>query len=56
VLEVAGRAVGADLEGFGRTVDAHVKNLRRKLEEAGPGLSGVVQTVYGVGYRFDDEL
>jgi len=47
---------GADLEGFGRTVDAHVKNLRRKLEEAGPGLSGVVQTVYGVGYRFDDEL
>jgi len=33
-----------------RTVDTHVKNLRRKLEESGPG-TGLVESVYGVGYR-----
>jgi len=45
---------GPDVEGFARTVDAHVKNLRRKLEEAATGAGGYVKTVYGVGYRFDD--
>jgi len=33
-----------------RTVDTHVKNLRRKLEEAQPGV-GLIESVYGVGYR-----
>lgn len=33
-----------------RTVDTHVKNLRRKLEEAMPG-ADVIESVYGVGYR-----
>lgn len=36
-----------------RAIDSHVKNLRRKLEAAGcPGTS--IDSVYGVGYRFDD--
>ncbi|HEX7030216.1 MAG TPA: response regulator [Gammaproteobacteria bacterium] len=36
-----------------RTVDSHVKNLRRKLAAVRPG-SDLVQSVYGVGYRFED--
>lgn len=35
-----------------RTVDAHVKNLRRKLEEARPG-ADLVRSIYGVGYRLE---
>ena len=35
-----------------RTVDAHVKNLRRKLEEVRPG-SDLVRSIYGVGYRLE---
>ena len=47
------RAFGDDFEGFDRTVDTHVSNLRRKLEGriAHPKY---IQTVYGVGYRFGD--
>jgi len=33
-----------------RVVDSHVKNLRRKLDQLGAG--GMLQTVYGAGYRF----
>ncbi|HSU78529.1 MAG TPA: response regulator [Burkholderiales bacterium] len=35
-----------------RTVDAHVKNLRRKLEEARPGQE-LVHSIYGVGYKLE---
>jgi len=35
-----------------RTVDAHVKNLRRKLEEARPGTE-LVRSIYGVGYSLE---
>jgi two-component system, OmpR family, response regulator BaeR len=35
-----------------RTVDSHIKNLRRKLGEAAPGRD-LIQSVYGVGYRLD---
>jgi len=34
-----------------RTVDSHVKNLRRKLEQANPG-EYAIDSIYGVGYRF----
>ena len=40
---------GHDFEGTERAVDAHVKNLRRKIEATAPRL---VHTVFGVGYRF----
>ncbi len=42
-----------DYEYYGdeRTVDAHIKKLRQKLEKVGPQ---VIQTVWGVGYKFDD--
>jgi two-component system response regulator BaeR len=35
-----------------RTVDAHVKNLRRKLEEVRPG-HDPVRSIYGVGYKLE---
>lgn len=35
-----------------RTVDSHVRNLRRKLDAAGAG-ADLVASVYGVGYRFE---
>jgi DNA-binding response OmpR family regulator len=42
-------------EGFDRSVDAHIKNLRRKLE-SDPLEPRYVLTVYGVGYKFTDEV
>ena len=38
-----------------RAVDTHVKNLRRKIEATVPGLD-CIQSVYGVGYRFEPPL
>ena len=35
-----------------RTVDSHVKNLRRKLEQACSGAEPI-RSIYGVGYRFE---
>lgn len=37
--------------GDERTIDAHIKKLRQKIEAVGPH---VIQTVWGVGYKFDD--
>ncbi|MFC2002105.1 response regulator transcription factor [Chloroflexota bacterium] len=47
--ELIERALGYDFEGFDRTIDVHILNLRRKLE---PG-SGTryIKTVYGAGYK-----
>ena len=44
---------GSDVVVGDRTVDVHVKALRRKLEEAGAD-SRVLETVRGVGYRLRD--
>jgi len=48
--ELVERVLGRDFEGSERTVDVHVRNLRRKLEED-PSRPRLVQTVFGVGYR-----
>jgi DNA-binding response OmpR family regulator len=45
---------GLAFESYERAIDAHVKNLRRKLEDD-PGRPRYVLTVYGVGYRFAEE-
>ncbi|GKQ42977.1 DNA-binding response regulator [Companilactobacillus sp. RD055328] len=42
---------GYDFFGDERTVDAHIKKLRQKIEKVGPQ---VISTVWGVGYKFDD--
>ena len=44
---------GVSFESYERSVDAHIKNIRRKLEDD-PKRPELVQTVYGVGYRFSD--
>lgn len=44
---------GYDFDGFDRTVDVHVANLRRKIEPDGKK-PRYIQTVHGVGYRFGD--
>ncbi|HET6261391.1 MAG TPA: response regulator transcription factor [Chloroflexia bacterium] len=44
---------GHEYDGFDRTVDAHIKNLRRKIEDD-PHNPRYIQMVYGVGYRFAD--
>jgi two-component system OmpR family response regulator len=49
-FELINRVQGHDYEGYERTIDAHVKNLRRKIE-ADPGRPRYVQTLHGVGYR-----
>ncbi len=45
---------GISFESYERSVDAHVKNLRKKIEPD-PGRPGYILTVYGVGYKFADE-
>ncbi|MBM3941626.1 MAG: response regulator transcription factor [SAR202 cluster bacterium] len=49
--QIVERVFGYDFEGFDRTVDAHVSNLRRKLEAAS-GKSRYIHTIYGIGYKF----
>jgi two-component system alkaline phosphatase synthesis response regulator PhoP len=41
--------------GFDRTVDAHIKNLRRKIEPD-PRNPKYVLTIYGVGYKFAEDI
>jgi two-component system alkaline phosphatase synthesis response regulator PhoP len=49
------RLHGIAYEGYDRSIDAHIKNLRRKLEPD-PTDPRYVLTVYGVGYKFSDEV
>lgn len=44
-------ALGGDYLGFERTIDSHIRNVRRKLED-NPTEPKYVLTVYGVGYKF----
>ena len=46
---------GITLVGETRTVDTHIQTLRRKLEDAYPGASNMIETVRGVGYRLSRE-
>ena len=52
--EIIRTALGDDYDGFDRTIDTYIKNLRKKLAEPGHE-NGWIKTVYGFGYRFDDE-
>jgi DNA-binding response OmpR family regulator len=46
------RVLGLDFEGFDRTIDVHVLNLRRKLGDD-PARPRYIKTVYGAGYKFE---
>lgn len=48
--EVISFALGPDFDGFDRTVDAHIMNVRKKFRNAG-GPSRIIATVFGIGYR-----
>jgi DNA-binding response OmpR family regulator len=48
--ELVERAFGLDYGALDRTVDAHVVNLRRKIESE-PSRPALIRTVFGVGYR-----
>jgi DNA-binding response OmpR family regulator len=49
--ELINRVRGYEFDGYERTVDSHVKNLRRKIE-ANPSEPRIVETVLSAGYRF----
>jgi two-component system, OmpR family, response regulator BaeR len=49
--ELLVRAQGYDCEGYDRTIDSHIKNLRKKIAIHLPDQE-VINTVYGVGYKF----
>jgi two-component system alkaline phosphatase synthesis response regulator PhoP len=45
------KVMGYDFEGFDRSIDVHVHNLRKKLEN-NPDKPKYIRTVYGAGYKF----
>ncbi|SCY22024.1 response regulator transcription factor [Alkaliphilus peptidifermentans] len=47
--ELVVKVLGYDYEGYDRTIDTHVKNIRQKIED---GNIKYIVTVYGVGYKF----
>jgi DNA-binding response OmpR family regulator len=51
--ELIAKAFGDDYEGFDRTIDTYVKNLRRKL--GGDSSNDYIRTVHGFGYRIGSE-
>ncbi len=50
-LQLLEQSQGTAYEGYERTIDAHVKNLRSKVE-SDPHNPQCIETVFGVGYRF----
>ncbi|NOZ67804.1 MAG: response regulator transcription factor [Deferribacteres bacterium] len=50
-LQLINVILGYDFEGYDRTIDAHIKNIRRKIEDNQKKPS-YLKTVYGVGYKF----
>ncbi len=54
-LQLLEEAFGFDYDGLERTIDVHIANLRRKLEPD-PSDPTYLLTVYGVGYKMNDEM
>jgi two-component system alkaline phosphatase synthesis response regulator PhoP len=53
-LQLIDYAQGYSFEGYERTIDAHIKNLRHKIEN-NPKNPSYIVTVFGVGYRLEDK-
>ncbi len=51
-LQLLERVYGDVYEGYERSIDTHMSNMRRKLE--GAGSSVVIKTVYGIGYKLEE--
>jgi DNA-binding response OmpR family regulator len=54
-LQIVEQIQGYSFEGYERTIDAHIKNLRRKIE-INSKEPQYIQTVYGIGYKFAGEV
>ena len=54
-MELLDAAQGEAYEGYERSIDVHIKNLRQKLGDE-PRDPTYILTVYGVGYKFSDKL
>ena len=52
--ELIEKALGFGYEGFDRTIDSHIRNLRRKIEPD-PANPIYIETVFGVGYRMSNQ-
>lgn len=50
-LQLVNVILGYDFEGYDRTIDAHIKNIRHKIEDDQRN-PAYIKTVYGVGYKF----
>lgn len=50
-LQLVNAVQGYDFEGYDRVIDAHVKNIRHKIED-NPQKPVFIKTVYGAGYKF----
>jgi two-component system alkaline phosphatase synthesis response regulator PhoP len=53
-MQLLEAAQGSSFEGYERTIDAHVKNLRAKIETDPKNPTRIV-TVFGIGYRFEEK-
>lgn len=53
-LQLLDLVQGDAYEGYERTIDAHIKNLRQKLGAQGEGHGCRIATVHGVGYKFEE--
>ena len=51
--ELINKVQGYQFDGYDRTIDSHIKNLRKKIAEKLPG-GEVIVTVYGLGYKLGD--
>jgi len=51
-MELVDKVLGYEFEGYERTIDSHIKNLRSKLGDD-PKHPHYISTVHGVGYRFE---
>lgn len=54
-LELLEKAFGFNYEGLERTIDAHIRNLRKKIEHDA-SRPQFIETVYGLGYRFAEPV
>jgi DNA-binding response OmpR family regulator len=54
-MELLDAAQGEAYEGYERSIDVHIKNLRQKLGDE-PRAPTYILTVYGVGYKFSDKV
>lgn len=53
--QLVNKAFGIDYDGFDRTIDTHIKNIRHKIEDDQKNPRYIV-SIYGVGYKFENQL